>query len=89
MDNLSFQNLVKHLAGLRKETEWLELKHNNDNPQEIGEYISALSNGTALLGWHSAYILWGIDDSTHQVVGTDFRPREAKVGGQELAHFSS
>jgi predicted HTH transcriptional regulator len=75
LDNLSFQNLVKHLAGLRKETEWLELKHNNDNPQEMGEYISALSNGAALLGWHSAYILWGIDDSTHQVVGTGFSPK--------------
>ncbi len=51
MDILNFQNLVKHLTALRKETEWLELKHNNDNPQEIGEYISALSNGAALLGW--------------------------------------
>jgi ATP-dependent DNA helicase RecG len=84
LDNLSFQNLVKHLAALRKETEWLELKHNNDNPQEIGEYISALSNGAALLGWHTAYILWGIEDSTHQIIGTTFRPSEAKVGGQEL-----
>ncbi len=59
LDNLSFQNLVKHLVSLRKETEWLELKHNNEHPQEIGEYISALSNGAALLGWHSAYIFVG------------------------------
>ena len=75
LDILSFQSLVLNLASLRKETEWLELKHNNDTPQEIGEYISALSNGAALLGRHSAYILWGIDDTTNQIIGTNFRPK--------------
>jgi ATP-dependent DNA helicase RecG len=57
LDILDFQNRVKNLALLRRETEWLELKHNNANPHEIGEYISALSNGAALAGRHSAYIL--------------------------------
>ncbi len=84
LDLLSFQSLVLNLASLRKETEWLELKHNNDNPQEIGEYISALSNGAALLGRHSAYILWGIDDITNQIIGTNFRPRKKKTNNQEL-----
>lgn len=84
MDNLSLQTLVRNLAALRRETEWLELKHNNENPQEIGEYVSALSNATALLGRHSAYILWGVEDSTSQIIGTKFRPREAKINGQEL-----
>jgi ATP-dependent DNA helicase RecG len=84
LDTLQFQNLVRQLISLPKETEWLELKHNNDNPYETGEYISALSNTAALLGKHSAYILWGIDDSTHETLGTTFRPRETNVKGQEL-----
>lgn len=84
MEILDFQNRVKNLAVLRRETEWLELKHNNENPQEIGEYISALSNGAALAGRHSAYILWGIEDSTSRIIGTSFRPRETKIGNQEL-----
>ena len=84
MDILNFQGLVRNLASLRKESEWLELKHNNENPQDIGEYISALSNGAALLGRHSAYILWGIEDMTSRIIGTNFRPREARVNGQEL-----
>jgi ATP-dependent DNA helicase RecG len=84
VDSLQFQNLVKNLVSLRGENEWLELKHNNKNPEEIGEYISALSNGAALLGRDSAYILWGVEDSTDKFVGTAFRPRDMKINGQEL-----
>jgi predicted HTH transcriptional regulator len=84
MDDLQFQTLIRRLVAFSKETEWLEFKHNKDDPYDIGEYISALSNASALLGKHSAYILWGIDDSKHEILGTTFRPREAKVKGQEL-----
>ena len=84
LDASQFQNLVKQLASLSRETEWLELKHNNTDPHEAGEYISALSNAAAILGKHSAYILWGIEDSSHQILGTTFRPRQMKVKGQEL-----
>ncbi len=75
---------MKQLASLSKESEWLELKHNNEDPHETGEYICALSNAAALLEKHSAYILWGIDDLTHEILGTTFRPRAVKIKGQEL-----
>lgn len=84
LNSLQFQNLVRNLSSIRKEAEWLEFKVNNANPQEIGEYISALSNGAALLGRHSAYILWGVEDSNGKIAGTTFRPKEAKINGQEL-----
>ncbi|MEN9654790.1 MAG: hypothetical protein RL235_902, partial [Chlamydiota bacterium] len=84
LDLRNFQNLVRNLASLCVETEWLELKCNNENPQEIGEYISALSNGAALVGRQSAYILWGVEDATGRILGTTFRPRKAKSHGQEL-----
>ena len=84
MEGSQFQNLVRQLAALSAETEWVEWKFNKAEPQEIGEYISALSNAAALIGKCSAYILWGIDDSTHEILGTTFRPREVRVKGQEL-----
>ncbi len=34
-------NLIRELISLPKETEWVEFKHNNDQPEKIGEYISA------------------------------------------------
>lgn len=42
------QSLVRELAKLPDETEWVEFKCNNKQPQIIGEYISALSNSVAL-----------------------------------------
>ncbi len=66
--------LVEELRKLPKETEWLEFKHDNVKLEDIGEYISALANSSALLGKINAYILWGIDDRTHSVIGTNFSP---------------
>ena len=66
------------------EQPWIEFKHNNHDPQEIGEYISALSNTAALFNQEHAFLIWGIDDKAHEIVGTSFIPQEAKVGNQGL-----
>lgn len=78
------QRLVEHLRSLPHETEWVECKHNNADPQEIGEYISALANGAALARQPRAFLVWGIGDGTHDLVGTTFHPRQAKKGNEEL-----
>ena len=80
-------SLVQELIKLPKETEWLEFKVNNYEPQEIGEYISALANSAALCGKAFAYLVWGIDDDTHAVVGTKFLPSTSKVGNEELENW--
>lgn len=85
--NEYLNGLLKELIALPAETEWLELKHNNDNPQEIGEYISALSNSAALYGKTFAYMLWGINNDNHEVVGTSFKPKSAKKGNEELENW--
>ena len=69
-----YKSLVERLRMLPTETECVEFKCNNENVQMIGEYISALSNSAALNGKETAYIIWGIDDITHEVVGTAFSP---------------
>jgi predicted HTH transcriptional regulator len=84
LNSLDFEKLVKNLIYRNKESEWLELKHDNHNYQEIGENISALANSAALLNRSNAYILWGIEDSSLKIVGTSFYPRTKKVGNQEL-----
>lgn len=76
--------LVRELVKYPAEIPWLEFKHNNDNPQEMGEYISALSNAAALEGKANAYMLWGIDDQSREIVGTRFQPLSAKKGNQPL-----
>ncbi len=87
MEKGQLQNLVRQLIALPKETEWVEFKHNNADPGEIGEYVSALSNSAALHGKQCAYVLWGVEATTQQIVGTTFRPRERKIGNEELENW--
>src|SRR5579884_2425617 len=86
MANLSdaqLSALLDELLALDDETEWVEFKHNNANPEEIGEYVSALANSAALHGQETAYMAWGIEDGTNDVVGTTFKPRKTKGKGNE------
>ena len=78
------RSLVRELIRYPEETEWIEFKCNNKNPQMIGEYISALSNSAALCEQPKAYLVWGINDATHKIVGTDFQYRKAKKRNEEL-----
>lgn len=77
-------SVVRELCKLAKQTEWVEFKRNNDNPKEIGEYLSALSNAAALADKAFAYLAWGVDDSTHAIVGTTVMPMSDKIGNEEL-----
>lgn len=38
---MNLNHLLKSLLALPRETEWVEFKHNNEAPEEIGEYLSA------------------------------------------------
>lgn len=77
-------SLLRELCALPVETEWVELKVDNAEPQAIGEYISALANSAALVGKAFAYLIWGVRDDDHAVVGTSFDPHAARVGNEEL-----
>lgn len=76
--------ILAELCKLPRETEWAEFKHNNAEPDEIGEYLSALANAAALTGKVSAWLVWGVSNDTHEVIGTTFNPTAAKVGNEEL-----
>lgn len=89
MKQEKLEKLVSELAKLPNETEWVEFKLNNTNPEEIGSDISALSNGAALHEKDRAYIIFGIDDEKHSIVGTTFKPRQAKRGNEELESWLS
>lgn len=80
-------DLVRELCKLPTETEWVEFKGNDAEPEAIGEYLSALSNSAALEGKANAYVLWGVRDGDHAIVGTTFRPRLTKVGNEELENW--
>jgi len=80
-------SLIHELRQEPTETEWLEFKVNSGNPDEIGGYVSALANSAALGERASGYFIWGIDDTTHEVVGTTFSPSKTKIGNEELENW--
>lgn len=81
------QGLVKELCKLPQETEWVEFKENNGDPEEIGEYLSALANSAVLADKAFAYLVWGVRDSCQDIVGTTFDPTRTKIGGEELENW--
>lgn len=84
------ENLVKLVHELRARSDelpWLEFKHDNWSPEMIGQDVSALANGAALEERDCAYMLWGIDNKTHEIVGTRHDLHTLKKGNEELENW--
>lgn len=81
---VDFAALIERLRALPAESEWLEFKENMADPEEIGSYVSALANAAALHGEEKGYLVWGIKDGSHDLVGTTFDLTTAKKGNQSL-----
>ena len=77
MEERDFNDLIEDILSYGRETEWIEFKKDNDNPQMIGEYLSALSNSACLHKTKQGYLVYGIDNSLN-VVGTNFEPKKKR-----------
>ena len=79
-------DLVENLLNLTDEYEWLDFKENWFSKDEIGEYISAISNGACLCGREYGYVIWGIKDNTKKVVGTNIN-FDRDIDGEPYKHY--
>lgn len=84
MSTSDLYKLLEELCANDSEKPWLEFKQNYNNPEEIGEYISALSNGACIDNQPYGYLVWGVKNDTHEIVGSVFKMSEAKKGNQDL-----
>lgn len=82
----NLEKLVKSLVSNETEDEWYEFKSNLNDKDDIGEYISALSNVAAYRKLPYAYIIWGVHDKTHELIGTQFNYK-SEVNGEALSHY--
>lgn len=80
-------SLIHELRQLPDETPYVEFKVNSAEPESIGEYVSALSNAAALHNQAHGFVIWGVSNDTHEVVGTTFRPSRAKKGNEDLENW--
>jgi len=67
--------LLNKLLQATAESEVLEFKEakNDYSFEKIGKYFSALSNEANLKGKHFAYLVFGIQNKTHNIIGTNYR----------------
>jgi len=80
-------SLIKTLTANPSENEWIEFKHNFHSCEEIGERISALSNSACILNQRFGYLVFGVADKTHEIVGTDLKAKSHKKGTEELENW--
>ena len=79
-----FENLIK----FKDEYEWLDFKENWFSKDEIGEYISAIANGATLSGREYGYVVWGVRDSSKEIVGTSVN-FDRDIDGEPYKHYLS
>lgn len=87
MTETGLRNLIDELRALPSETEWVEFKENKFDQDEIGEYISALSNSACLHDKPKAYLVFGLTDKDHRVVGTSVNLKAKKIGNEEYENW--
>ncbi|UQV58382.1 putative DNA binding domain-containing protein [Corynebacterium pseudodiphtheriticum] len=82
-DDQKLTSLVERLINNRYEKSWLEFKQNLSDPEKIGQYISGLANAATLAQEDYAYLIWGIEDASHKIVGTSFNHEEIVAKGNQ------
>lgn len=75
MTKAELRNILEELLQMPAETEVVEFKRarNGFSDQELGEYFSALSNEANLRGKECAWLVFGIENDTHVVLGSNYK----------------
>jgi predicted HTH transcriptional regulator len=84
MEQEKLISVLNDLVKQPNESEWVEFKHNYHSAEEIGERISALANGACLHNQPFGYLVYGIEDKTHKIIGTTFNIKTAKKGKEDI-----
>ena len=69
------KEILRRLLSLPAEIETVEFKKasNGFNDAELGQYFSALSNEANLKGLEFAWLVFGIDNKTHSILGSQYK----------------
>lgn len=76
MNDQELKTKIQELRSLTSENELVEFKEakNGYDFTKLGKYFSALSNEGNLKGKSHAWLVFGIEDKHHAIVGSQFRP---------------
>lgn len=89
IDDLRLKKLIREFAALETELEHVEFKTDNIKHETLAKNISAITNSILRRDYPQGYIIWGINDDKHEIVGTSFKPFSRKIGNEELTLWLS
>jgi ATP-dependent DNA helicase RecG len=87
MNEKELATLLENLVKQNKESEWVEFKLNFHSQEEIGERLSALSNGACLENQPHGYLVFGVKNDNQTIEGTTFKAKTKKVKEDDLEHW--
>jgi len=75
MESSELNSKLTQFLALKSENEIVEFKEANNNYDfaKLGKYFSALSNEANLMGKECAWLIFGVQNKTHKIVGTKYR----------------
>lgn len=85
MEQAELQTLLDHLIATW-ENEVIEFKQvgNDYDTDKIGRYFSALANEANLRGDEIAWLVFGVNNKTRAVVGSDYRPETERLQSTKM-----
>lgn len=81
MNTKQLQETLSQLRNLTAENEIVEFKEakNTYDFTKLGKYFSALSNEANLFGKPYAWLVFGIENNKHEIVGSQYRPERKNL----------
>jgi ATP-dependent DNA helicase RecG len=93
MNTDELKSKLSQLLSLNSESEIVEFKEANNNFDfaKLGKYFSALSNEANLLKKECAWLVFGIEDKSHKIIGSKYREKRVDLDKlkKEIADKSS
>lgn len=87
MNEEELKTLLENLVKQNKESEYVEFKLNFHNAEEIGERLSALSNGACLENQPNGYLVFGVKNDNQTIEGTTFKAKTYKHKKEDIEHW--
>lgn len=81
------KELLNSLCALPRETPWVEFKLNKFDADDVARYISGLSNSAILAAERRSYLVFGVANETHEILGTAVDLKSSKVGNEIFEHW--
>ena len=93
MNNSKLLKIFDNLCKMPAETEVVEFKEAKQNFtfSTLGEYFSALCNEANLKNQPFAWLVFGVEDKKHKIVGSNFRPQRKNLNNlkKEIADHTT